>query len=115
MDGQTKDGLTVDQVRPPNSDLPTRRDMLNKVFFCDGSKDLAPGLWKVRTIEDTAFVAVRQTGGGPCRKLCEEFDIGYVMRQVRAKEEKDRELGPRVGPKEVLVPRRRARKRKLTK
>ena len=112
MDGATKDGLTVNQVRPPNADLPTRRDMLNKVFFCDGDTDLAPGLWKVRTIQDTSFVAVRVSGGGPCRKMCEEFDVGYVMRQVREKEEKDRERGPHAGQKESLGPRQR---RKLTK
>ena len=112
MDGQTKDGLTTNQVRPPNADLPTRKDMLNKVFFCDGDTDLAPGLWKVRKIQDISFVAIRMSGGGPCRKMCEEFDVGYVMRQVRTKEEQDREQGPQAGRQETLAPRKT---RKLTK
>ena len=47
--------------------------------------------------------------------MCEKFDVGYVMRQVRAKEEEEREEGPRAGAEAVLRPRRQKRKRKLTK
>ena len=81
-DGKTKN-VGHNQVRVEQGvRSPKRGDMLNKQFFCDGDGiDFPPGRWLVRRIQGNTYVCSRLTGTG---KNLEEFDIGYVMSQVRS-------------------------------
>ena len=77
-----------------------RAEYINAEFYCDGLvadvdnglDPIAPGRWKVRRIVGNEFVCVRLSGGGPLN--LENFDISYVMGEVRAEEEYVRERGP---------------------
>ena len=91
-DGKTKTGLPPKYVRPaePSAFVYSRGEILNKTFYDDGDDDLNPGEWKVRRIiqEKNVYLCTRLTGGGS--KNCEEFDIGYVIRQIVGEEQKER-------------------------
>ena len=66
---------------------PKRRDFLNLEFFYDGDDDLPSGRWKVRRIVKNEFVCTRLTGGTTSSTNVERFDIGYVMREIKAQRE----------------------------
>ena len=94
------DGEELKNVRPkslreaPRTSPPPRHKFQNKEFYFDGDDTLASGRWKVRRTMHgkNSFVCARVTGGG--RKNIEEFDIGYVMRQIQKEDEGFRENGP---------------------
>ena len=54
---------------------------------------MSPGAWKVRRVihDKNVYVCTRLTGGPPGSQNCEEFDVGYVMRQIVLQEQKERE------------------------
>ena len=60
-----------------------------------GSADDLPCVrWKVRRIQDNEFVCCRLSGGTANSKNIEDFDISYVMGEVRAEEDYVRERDP---------------------
>ena len=91
--------MRADQLGPDKWNARTRAQYLNAESYCDGVGDterdsIPPGRWKVRRIEGNEYVCVRLSGGGPTDINRENFDIGYVMSEVRAEEEYVRERGP---------------------
>ena len=89
-DGKTKKNVPFKDVREPDSFVKAyhRGDLIGRTFYCDGDVDLAPGEWKVRKIgEGNTYTWVRMTGGGRNPKNCEEFDIGYVIREIVRQEQ----------------------------
>ena len=61
----------------------------------DGDDNLAPGRWKVRAFGPAnTYVCLRLSGGGPNEQNVEQFDIGYVLRQLRDSYEVERQRGP---------------------
>ena len=93
-DGDDVRVVTLDQLMPERTPSRKRRDFLNAEFYFDGAHDLACGRWKVRRIKGNEFVCVRLSGGKPSSQSIENFDISYVMHEVRAEEEYVRERGP---------------------
>ena len=88
--------VSLDRLSPETTPSPKRADFLNAEFYFDGAPDLARGRWKVRRIEGdkNQYVCVRLSGGTTRCKSLENFDISYVMGEVRAEEEYVRERGP---------------------
>lgn len=82
------------QLKPEITPSRRRSDYLNAEFYFDGAPDLASGRWKVRRIEGNEFVCVRLSGGTHSSQSRENFDVSYVMGEVRAEEEYVRERGP---------------------
>jgi len=93
-DSKTKTRVRPQSLRDPPATSPSRHEFQNKEFYFDGDDDLPSGRWKVRRIihNKNTFSCVRLTGGGHVN--IDEFDIGYVMRQVKVEEEGFREHGP---------------------
>ena len=100
---KTKVGVPACDIRPSDTRYPRRIEMIGKDFWFDGADDLPEGTWRVRLLRSDAnlYRCTRLTGQG--RKNCEEFDIGYVIKQYMAGLDKRREEG--VG--EVITNRRR--------
>ena len=96
------DTLSIHQLAVDKWNTRTRAQYVNAEFFCDGLpadpekglEPIAPGRWKVRRIVDNEFICVRLNGGDALATNCENFDIAYVMGEVRAEEEYVRERGP---------------------
>ena len=96
------DVVSLKHLSPDKWKTRTRADYLNTEFYCDGLvadpdnglDPIAPGRWKVRRVAGNEFVCVRLSGGGPSDCNIENFDISYVMGEVRAEEEYVRERGP---------------------
>ena len=94
--------LSSKQLAPDKFKMRTRAQFLNTEFYCDGleedtEKDLpavSAGRWKVRRIVGNEYVCVRLSGGSPHDINLVNFDIGYVIGQVREEEEFVRERGP---------------------
>ena len=76
--------IDIADLRPERFPTPKRREFLNLEFYVEGEQDLPAGRWKVRRIVDNAYVCTRLTGGTASSKNVEEFDIGYVMREIKA-------------------------------
>ena len=95
-DGIVKRNLTPDHLRPcpPSYAAPLRREMIGKTFVYEGDRDIPSGtIWKVRqVVKGTMFRCVKLQGEGELN--IDNFDIGFVMRAVRAQYEKEREIGP---------------------
>ena len=96
-DSKVKKGLRLTQLRPLQENLtsviprcqPVRE---NTEWYFHGAKDLEKGRWKVRSLgPKNTYVCVRITGDG---KNIENFDIGYVMSEIREQTETARENGP---------------------
>ena len=89
--------VSLDQLKPETTPSIKRSDFLKDggaEFYFDGAPDLECGRWKVRRIVGNEFVCVRLSGG-TCRSTnLENFDISYVMDEVRAEKEYVRERGP---------------------
>ena len=93
------DVVSERHLSPDTSKMRTRAKYINTEFYCDGlpadpKNGLAainPGRWKVRRIVGNEFLCVRLSGGG---LNLENFDIAYVMGEVRQEEEYVRERGP---------------------
>ena len=83
-------------LRPEPSPTAARHEFLKRTFYFDGADDLEEGLWKVRRIAESGveFVCTRLTGGTSRSQNIENFDIDYVMKEVRVYEEKQRARGP---------------------
>ena len=94
-DGMTKTRVRPQALRAPSTTSASRREFQDKEFYFDGDTDLPPGRWKVRRIihKKNTFMCGRLTGEGNVNM--DEFDIGYVMRQVKKEQEGFRENGPR--------------------
>ena len=92
-DGKVKRGLSLDEIRPvdPSANLTRRTELIGKTFYFDGDHELGPGLWKVRRMTDTTYVCLLQSECAPSQKNQDEFDIGYVMRRVKAEAEERRQ------------------------
>ena len=96
------DVLNINQLAKETWPTKTRAQYLNAEFYCDGLPadpdnglaPIKPGRWKVRRIVNNEYVCVRLSGGGPGCANCENFDIAYVIGEVRAEEEYVRERGP---------------------
>ena len=92
--------MKADQLRPLpascDSVIPRVHPVRNQSeWYFDGDDDLAPGRWKVRAFGPAnTYVCLRQSGGGPNEQNLEQFDIGYVLRQLRESYEAKRERGP---------------------
>ena len=86
-------------LSPDKWKVKRRGDFVGAEFYFEGeSADPSKGLpalkagrWKVRRVVDNEFVCVRLSGEGT---NMENFDISYVMGEVRAEEEYVRERGP---------------------
>ena len=83
-------------LRPEVKPSRTRQDYLNSEFYFDGADDLQKGRFKVRRIDGdkNEYVCVRLSGGTSNSINVDNFDIAYVMSEVRAEEEYVRERGP---------------------
>lgn len=94
-DGATKKDLRLNQVRRWQDYVavtPVRRDSLIGVrWWFEGDEDVQAGTWTARRVKGNAYVCTRLSGDGPVNM--DEFDIGYVIRQVRKHAEKVREMG----------------------
>ena len=88
-DGTVKKGLRPHELRPCQEKIPTRRDMIGVEFDFEGDEELPPGQWKVRQVIGNVFRCTKIRGEGT--RNVDEFDIGYVMRRVKAQQEYQRE------------------------
>ena len=74
-----------------NPHVPSRVDCVkdNVTFWCDGE------IWKVRSVthEKNQFTCVRVSDGGTGPNM-DNFEVGYVIREIREEYEKRRERGP---------------------
>ena len=94
------DVVSARHLSTDRSKTRTRAEYINAEFYCDGLPadpekgldPIKPGRWKVRRIVDNEFLCVRLSGGGSLN--LENFDISYVMGEVRKEEEYIRERGP---------------------
>ena len=78
--------VSLDQLKPETTPSCKRCDYLNAEFYFDGAPDLEYGRWKARRIQGNEFVCVRLSGGTNRSQNIENFDISYVMDQVRVEE-----------------------------
>ena len=92
LDGNVKKNLRPKDIRSDDGGSFRRGDLIGKIWYYDGEQDLAAGFWKVRRVENNAYVCLRMSGEG---KNSESFDIGYVIRQYQKELDKQREAGPR--------------------
>ena len=92
--GQVKESVCEKDIKPlvSSNPPPTRSQMINKTFFCDGDEDLAAGRWKVRgVIKVNEFRCTRLSGEGS--KNVEDFDIGWVTNTFMKEQSNNRERG----------------------
>ena len=94
--------LSLKQLSPDKFKARTRAQYLNAEFYCDGLEEdkeqelpaVSAGRWKVRRIDGNEYMCTRLSGGGTHDINLVNFDIGYVIGQVREEEEYVRERGP---------------------
>ena len=94
--------LSSEQLAPDKWKVRTRSQYLNAEFYCDGLDEdeeqglpaVSAGRWKVRRIDGNECVCVRLSGGNRNDTNIVNFDIGYVIGEVREEEEYVRERGP---------------------
>ena len=93
LDGEEK-VFKPSLVRAEATPTPTRDTFISSQFYFDGAEDLASGNFKVRRIKRNLYICCRMTGGDGNMNNLEEFDIGYVMREVQKANQRAREVGP---------------------
>ena len=92
-DGKSRKGVPAKHVRPCDNHLSVpavrRGDLIGKDWFFEGDEEVSKGFFRIRLIVDNTYRCTRLTGTGI---NTDDFDIGYVMRQIREEGERLREL-----------------------
>ena len=91
-DSETKKGVSPSHVRPfKEKHVYKRGDVLDRDFYFEGDTDLPGGMWRIRRLDNSKNVYVCSSLSSCTSKNLEDFDIGYVLRQIVSQEQKVRE------------------------
>ena len=95
MDGKVKKRVPLKDIRPPTGvSWPKRGEMIGKHFDYEGDDEVSSSRWVIRRMHEDMYFCTR-LGVCPLNEInCDNFEIGYVIKQYVAQQHRIRELGP---------------------